>query len=71
MTQQLEDRLDQILDMHGQHLLQQEAGPALGAHAPRAEPGQEQTIFSSDIRALIREAVDRANRHLAMRRERY
>lgn len=74
MTQQLEDRLDLILDMRGQHRLQQEAEQAhvwTTADRVRAKPEQEQEKFSAEIRPLIRQAVDRANRHLAKRTEHY
>jgi hypothetical protein len=73
VSQSLEDLLDLTLNTRQQRLLQKAAERA---HIKRAiddahvDLEHKQTKFSTEVRSLIHQAVEQANRHLAKRPER-
>lgn len=73
MSDSLEHQLDLALDTRRQRHRQRKAGKdaASGAiDAAHAELEQRQARFCGEVRALLQQAVERANRHMAKRPER-
>ena len=72
MSESLEHQLDLTMDMRRQRHRQHEAELAQAEKAIRdghLELERRQTRFSTEVRSLIRDVVEQANRHLATRRE--
>jgi hypothetical protein len=72
MSRSLEDLLDATLDTRRQRRTQHEAEQTAAREAIRVAHAKiecEQTRFYSEVRSLLEQVVERANRHLAKRPE--
>ena len=74
MAGTLEDQLDLVLDLRPQRLRQHEAEQIQRETTIRdahAELERKQEEFCTEVRSLLEQTVDRANRHLATRPEKW
>jgi hypothetical protein len=72
MSRSLETMLDATLDMRQQRWLQHQAAQTHAQQvidAAHAKVEREQTRFHTEVRSLIRQSIERANRHLIKRPE--